>query len=245
LLTYAWTVPNLATASARVRIIAQDSAKGSLATDSSSNFTIASGAAEEPEEEHEQFDEAQGITTDADGNRWAPPTGQEGASPFDGTTESISKVEPGWYIRGENFDTVYLVTPDLKRRPFWDAASFMTWADGWNDVIWVSNATLATLPIGEPVLMRPGAVMVKITSDPRVFWVEEGAAAPEPYALRWVTSETTASTMFGARWMDYILDVEPTVFARYLVGTDITAPETVDTSQLVTRAEVIARVAGR
>ncbi len=235
--SWSWTAPNVATSIAQVMITAQDSGKAILDTDSSGNFTITTTTTPPPNEI------PPGVTIDGEGRRIAPGSGTFGSSPWNGQSEEISSVSAGWYVRSYNYNTVYRVEADGTRRPFWDATTFMTWADSWNDVIWVTDATLATMPLGDVMLPQPRAIMVKITSDPNVYWVEESVFG-EPYLLLHVTSETLASELFGSNWADKIIDVEPTMFGHYEAGVDITTAELLDTSGLLTRDIIAARVAG-
>lgn len=182
-----------------------------------------------------------GITTDTEGRRWAPDSGATGPSPFDGSIEAISTVEAGWYIRGENYDTVYYVSGDDTRRPFWDATAFMTWADSWDEVVWVTDATLPTLAVTEPMLAQSGVVMVKVASDPKVYMVEIDPVSSD-YELRHVTTETIAISMFGSAWADFIIDVESTTFTHYAIGDEIVTEEIVDTDIMKTRTELVLLV---
>lgn len=170
----------------------------------------------------------------------APITARTGPSPITGLIEPISEVKAGQYIRSFGFDTVYYVTSDFKRRPFWNSTTFFTWASSFKDVIWVTDATLPTLPMDIPMLPKPGVVLVKIQSDSKTYEVE---SAPDGVGvLRWLPNEEIAKARYGARWADYVIDLEPTLFTRYHVGsaqTDVTAQ---DMSTMKTR-DVIAELA--
>ena len=56
--------------------------------------------------------------------------------------------------------------------------------------------------------------MVKIQSDPRTFAVEPGN-----YTIRHVADEATAIALFGSTWNKRIIDVEPTYFSRFTIGS--------------------------
>ena len=242
---YEWTVPNAPSNNVILKITGQDSGKSYLDTDISGTLTIASASEstteEDEEQQQEEEDAAAGITTDSEGRRWAPDSGVASTSPFDGSTENISVVEAGWFVRGENYSTVYYIPGDGTRNPFWDAQTFFTWGDSWDDVVWVTDATLQTLTIGEPMLPQPGVVLVKITSAPDTYHVEADPSGGD-YELRWISSETIASGMFTSAWADYVLDVDPSIFTHYQAGDDITFVESVDTSHMKTRNEIILLV---
>jgi hypothetical protein len=148
------------------------------------------------------------------GTLWAPRSELTGPSPWSGLIEPINLVAPGWYIRARNYDTVYLVTEDMKRRPFMDAQTFLTYAD-WEDVVWVEDATLQTLPMMPMIVPKPEVVLVKVNSMRDVFFVQEGDVLP---VLRKLESEAVARDLFGEDWAEYVLDISPTMFRSYVVG---------------------------
>lgn len=235
---YSWTVPAVSTTTAVVKISGQDTGKAVLDTDTSDVFTIAASTTTDDTPETPD-----GVTIDAEGRHVASGSGVFGASPYDGSLQEISSVETGWYVRSYNYPTVYYVSADGIRRPFWDANAYFTWTDSWDDVIWVTDATLPTMTLGSPMLPQPGVVLVKITSDPRVYAVEQDGETGE-YDLRWITSETIASSMYGSAWADYVIDLDPTIFPRYSVGGDITSVEAVDMSIMKTRTALAALASG-
>ena len=59
--------------------------------------------------------------------------------------------------------------------------------------------------------------MIKIQSDPKVYAVEPNGVK------RHVADETTAKALFGMDWNKRIIDVEPTMFPDYTVGTQVTS----------------------
>ncbi|MBT5490636.1 MAG: hypothetical protein HOK47_04335, partial [Candidatus Marinimicrobia bacterium] len=184
-------------------------------------------------------DEALGITLDEENRRTAPLSDEIGLSPLDGTDQRISTVSAGMFVRSYGYTSVYYVTEDMERRPFWDAQTFFTWADGWNDVVWVTDATLSTMSLDAPMLPKAGTVLVKIQSNPKVYFVESDSDLGE-YRLRWIPDETTAEILFGEEWADYIVDMEVTTFARYASGDDMDGTESVSAAELMTRDEVNA-----
>ncbi|NBS42059.1 hypothetical protein EBS80_05390, partial [bacterium] len=153
--------------------------------------------------------------------------------------EAVSAVEPGWLIRSPGSDGVYYVGEDGKRHVFWNAQTYFTWADSWDDVVWVTDATMPTLELGSPMLPKPGAILVKIQSDPNVYQVD---ANPDTgaFELRHIASEAVAIATFGADWADRVIDLEPTLFTHYERGDDVTAMETVDLAAMKTRVEIAA-----
>jgi len=178
-----------------------------------------------------------GVAFDSEGRKIAPLSGETALSPWDNQPEAVSSVLPGWYVRSYNYATVYYIDQDMNRHAFWDAQTFMTWAQSWDEVIWVTDATLGTLPLAKPMLPKPSVVFVKIQSDPRVYHVEvdvDGA-----YLLRHVTSETVMIDLLGANWSDYIIDVDPGIFQNYRMGDSIGSVSEFDGTYNWTRRQVI------
>lgn len=147
-------------------------------------------------------------------------------------------VKVGDYIRSESFSAVYAVdqgeSGTLVRRPFMNEQIFFTWQQNFDDVVTVSDETLATLPIDSLVLPKSGVVLVKIQSTNEVYTVENDT-------LRWITTERIAVDMYGDNWADYVIDLPPTMFSSFTHGTALTYAEApADTSVMKTRTELVA-----
>jgi hypothetical protein len=65
--------------------------------------------------------------------------------------------------------------------------------------------------------VRPGTVLIKIVSDPKVYAVEPNGT------LRWVKTEAIATALYGADWAKKVRDLDVAFFAGYLSGSDIAA----------------------
>ena len=221
-----WTVPNVDSDTVLVKIIAYDSGKGDLDTDVSAVFAI-SPVSEVISDPLIPVDEV--TTTDSEGRTVGVDSGTVGPSPVTGEDESISTVVAGQFIRSYSFSTVYYVDEHFVRHPFWDTNSFFTYADSFGDVVWVTDATLPTMTMGDPILPKVGVVLVKIQSDTNVYAIDTGNV------LRLVSSEDMAIRLYTADWADYVIDLEPTVFGRFAFGSEMTSSSAVDRSILRTR----------
>jgi len=187
-----------------------------------------------------KFAEADSVTEPTDtssdnsqGSNVAENSGEYGASPVTGQQEAISEISTGQFIRSYSFSGIYYIDEDMVRHPFWDANSFFTYADSWNDVVWVTDATLPTMTLGSPMLPKENVVLVKIQSDPKVYAIDSDNT------LRWVPSEIIANTLYGTGWADYVIDLEATIFARYSVGENMTGSENINGSIMKTRFELV------
>ncbi len=166
------------------------------------------------------------------------PSGS-GVSPVTGDAEDITAVEAGDFIKSPGYSTVYYITADCGRRVFMNSQSYFTWQDSFDTLVDVTDATLSELSLEGIMLPKAGTTMVKVQSDPKVYWLADGDDTYTP-DLRWVSSEDVADDMIGTNWADYIIDVEATFFSQFGSGDDITDGDSVDmdSGALKTRAEL-------
>lgn len=120
----------------------------------------------------------------------------------------------GDLIKGSG-DTVYYLGSNGKRFVFPNSKTYFTWYKDFSTVKQIPDGLLATIQLGGNVTYRPGIKMVKITTDPKVYAVDQGGF------LRHVGSEQLAETLFGLAWKSRIDDVPDSFFVNYRVGTQI------------------------
>jgi hypothetical protein len=104
---------------------------------------------------------------------------------------------------------VYYVGNDGKRYVFPNEKTYNTWFADFSSVQTITDSELASMSIGGNATYRPGARLVKITTDPKVYMVGAGAA------LHAVASEASAVALFGADWSSKIDDVPDAFFTNY------------------------------
>lgn len=129
---------------------------------------------------------------------------------------SLDDVESGDLIRGESFSAVYYMGADGYRYVFPNDKTYFTWYSDFDDVIWISDSDLAQIQIGGNVTYQPGERMIKITSDPKTYAVDDGGV------LRHIASESVATDLYGASWNTMIDDVADGFFTNYSVGEQLT-----------------------
>ncbi len=122
---------------------------------------------------------------------------------------------PGTRIKLANSAAVYYCGDDAKRHAFPNLAVHNSWFDDFVGVVTLTNAEMATMQLGENVLYRPGARLVKIATDPKVYAVAQGGT------LRWLETEQVAIDIYGADWNKMIDDVPDAFFADYTIGESI------------------------
>jgi hypothetical protein len=112
---------------------------------------------------------------------------------------------------------VYYLGSDGKRYVFPNEKTYFTWYSNFSGVVTITDAQLASYPIGGNVTYKPGVKMVKITTDPKVYAVDANGK------LRHVTSEAIAISLYGSTWNKQIDDVPDAFFVNYSVGAAINA----------------------
>ena len=213
---YSWTIPSdIAGSTLQFKIEGTDLAEITATFETES--CVLNGADDGTESDD---------TTDAEDSTsevTEPTTGETGYSPVTGELEDISVVNAGDYIRSSYFSTVYYIQADgddLVRRPFMNAQTFFTYQDDFSSVKTVTDATLSTIDLGQPMLPNPGVVLIKIQSDPKVYAIDTDGVT-----IRWITTEDIATTLYGDNWNEYIIDIEATFFPRFTRGSDIEQPD--------------------
>ena len=120
----------------------------------------------------------------------------------------------GDLIKGSG-DTVYYFATNGKRFVFPNSKTYFTWYKDFSTVKTIPDGILSTIPLGGNVTYRPGVKMVKITTDPSVYVVDQGGV------LRHVGSEQLAETLYTFAWKGQVEDIPDAFFINYRVGTGI------------------------
>ncbi len=116
-------------------------------------------------------------------------------------------------VKGSSSAVYYI--DEGKRYVFPNEKIYFSWYRDFSGVRTVSDEELASYVIGGNVTYRPGSRLVKLQSDPRVFAVGAGGR------LRWVSSETAASALYGTAWNTYVDDLSDAFFFNYKEGEPI------------------------
>lgn len=145
---------------------------------------------------------------------------------------------PGALIKATG-PAVYYYSTDGKRYVFPNSATYFTWYGDFSGVVTVSDAELASIPIGGNVTYRPGVRLVKITTDPKVYAVDADGE------LRWVASEAVARALYGDDWNTQVDDIPDAFFTNYRLGRDIVSASDFNPSDVRSRASSIASDMGQ
>lgn len=191
----AWAVPNASTTTGKIKVECRDVSGATLASDTSdSNFSIATDAAK---------------PTDV-----VTPTGTYSRSQANASLPASAPVDS--LVKLATNSAVYYIGLDGKRHPFPTSQVYFSWYADFSKVKTLNASEMASIPMGKPILARPGTHWVKIQSDPKTYFV-----SPDGYTLRWIKDEATALLLGGSDWNKNIIDVEPTYFTKYNMGADI------------------------
>lgn len=120
----------------------------------------------------------------------------------------------GSLIKSSSNAAVYYLA-DGKRYAFPNEKVFFSWYENFSGVLTISGTELASYPLAGNVTYRPGRWLVKIQTDPKVYAVSRYGS------LRWITTESIASTLYGPNWNTKVHDVPDTFFINYEIGPAI------------------------
>jgi len=135
---------------------------------------------------------------------------------------SATAISPGSIIKGSN-QSVYYLGADSKRYVFPTQKTFLTWFADFNHVLIISDDLLSSLQVGGNVTYRPDSRLIKVNSDPRVYYVDKNGT------LRWIQTEGIAIILFGTDWNKLVDDLPVSYFMSYQIGEDIASASDVTT----------------
>ena len=188
--TYSWTVPNISSRAVKVMIEGYDSSGAFVASDiSNADFAIT-------------YNETEGETPSEEANENVPSNAE--VPPI----TPASSLQPGDVFKSTLSSAVYYLGSDNKRHIFPDVATYKSWYPDFSGVKNISDSDVRVISPGQNVTIRPGTVLVKITTDARVYAVEPGGV------LRWIPNEARAATLYGAAWRERLLTFLPRFLGR-------------------------------
>ncbi len=121
----------------------------------------------------------------------------------------------GKLVKMDNLSTIYYVASDGKRYVFPSVNVYKSWFTDFENVETLDSEELTSIPLGGNVRYRPGILLVKITTDPKVYAVSNNGK------LRWIKTEAMARELYGDNWNLLIDDVSDSFFTNYNIGDPI------------------------
>ena len=129
---------------------------------------------------------------------------------------SLIKIPCGVYARtSETCKAVYYYGNDGKRHVFPNESVFFTWYNDFDDVVEVSQDFMSSLTIGKNVTYRPGSVVVKFDSSPKVYAIQTDRT------LRHYTTLSLLKSDYGSYWTNVLAKVPDSLYSNYTIGSDI------------------------
>lgn len=132
-----------------------------------------------------------------------------------GNTFAKKNLEAGTVVKGKGLSTLYYIGEDGKRYVFPNDKTYFSWFDDFTEVEEIEMDELYEYSLGGNARYKPGKLLVKITTDPKVYAVSSDGK------LRWIKSEEMAKYYYGDNWNKMIDDVPDSFFTDYEIGEDI------------------------
>jgi len=145
----------------------------------------------------------------------APPKGYLPAGFKAGMLVRLSCL-PG-EIDDEHCHNVYYVGQDTKRHGFQSDAAYQSWYPDAPQVTAVSLEALASLPLGEPISVKPGVSAVQFLSQPALTYAVSG-----PLHLRKFADASVAVSALGADWMHKVDILTDAFYGNFVIGEPLT-----------------------
>lgn len=124
-------------------------------------------------------------------------------------------IPEGTVFKGKGHSTLYYLASDGKRHVFPNRNTYLSWYEDFSDVVEVDDSDLSQFPLGGNVRYKPGVLLVKIQSDPKVYVVGVNGL------LRWIKTEYLAKKLYGDNWNLLVDDVPVTFFINYVIGIPV------------------------
>lgn len=156
------------------------------------------------------------------------------ATPLASQAAVTTFFSPGDLIKG-SMDTVYYFASNGKRYVFPNSKTYFSWYANFNGVKTISDGQLSTIPLGGNVTYRPGRKMLKVTTDPRTYVVDQGGI------LRHVQTEQLAESLYGIAWKSNVEDLPDPFFINYRIGTPIQTVSDFQPNNVMTLTTTIAQ----
>lgn len=142
------------------------------------------------------------------------------------TFTSTSTLIYGDLFKESGSTAVYYYADNGKRYVFPTSAIYFSWYSDFSTIKTVSHGTVTAVPFGGNVLAKPGTYLVQFVSmdtpfrvlDPKVYVLSSAGQ------LRWITSASTAASLYGADWERKIVavpEVYKTNYGNAVAGADV------------------------
>lgn len=139
----------------------------------------------------------------------------------------------GQIVKMEGLSTLYYVAADGKRYVFPNEQTYQTWFYDFSDIVTLSAEEIQAIPLSGNVRYRPGILLVKIQTNPKVYAVTKNGR------LRWVKTEQLAHKLYGENWNLLVDDIPDSFFTNYTIDQDIDEESDYDAEEEVNSTNTI------
>ena len=139
----------------------------------------------------------------------------------------------GQVVKMEGLNTIYYVTAEGNRYVFPNGKAYKTWFIDFTDAVTISEEELMAMPLAGNVRYRPGVLMVKIQTDPKVYAVTQNGV------LRWIKTEQLAKKFYGENWNILVDDIPDSFFTNYTIGEEIDDESDYDADEEINNTDTI------
>jgi len=128
----------------------------------------------------------------------------------------IGDVKPGDLIKSADHPAVYYFGAEGQRHVFVNEKVFKSWftAEDFKTTKVLTRAELGSIPLGQPILYRPG-MLIKEPTSPRVYAVGMNGT------LHWIASEKVAQDVYGKNWQRKVKDLGASQMSAYSVADSV------------------------
>lgn len=126
-----------------------------------------------------------------------------------------TELKEGMIVKVKESPILYYIGPEGKRYIFPNDHIYFSWYEDFSNVVDADIKDLAKYTLSGNVRYRPGLVMVKIQTVPKVYAVSANGV------LRWIKTEELAKKLYGERWNLLIDDIPVAFLLNYSEGTSI------------------------
>lgn len=135
---------------------------------------------------------------------------------WSGTQAASPTLATGDVIKAKNSSALYYIGDDKERHVFPSEKVYKSWYGDYSKVKEVSSDSLSDHPLSRVnVTYKPGARLVKLTTDPKVYAVGTSGV------LHWVRTEKVAKEIYGEEWSGQVDDMPDQFFTNYEIGEEI------------------------
>lgn len=144
----------------------------------------------------------------------------------------------GSVVKLADGNTLYYVASDGKRYVYPNEQIYKSWFMDFADVATITAEEIAAIPLGGSIHYRPGVILVKVQTDPRVYAVGQNGK------LRWIKTEALARKLYGDKWSTLVDDLNASFFTNYTTGDDIDDESDYDADEEVNAAPSVEKNRG-